>query len=169
MTPHLLLHAAALVCAVVASCCAGSGPVPQRRERAVVSALMTAAMLDGAVLRITPPIAWVAVLVASALIVSAGRRVREGRGEDGANGPSGLVVMAALVAASAHGAPVVDAVHGTHGAVTGAVFLPWVGAALAVVHIAASLQRARHGGRWNRAHHAAMGAATALMTVTALL
>ncbi|SDO50729.1 hypothetical protein SAMN04487848_1221 [Microbacterium sp. ru370.1] len=170
MTAHLLLHAAALVCSVIASCCATSGPLPQRRERVLASVLMTAAMLDGAVLHVAPPIAWAGVLVATAIIVSAGRRVRAGRGGDGVYGPSGLVVMAALVASSAHGVAVPVAAHPAHAPASGPAALLAVCAALAVVHVAVSVQRARHRtARRDRAHHAAMGGSTALMTMTALL
>ncbi len=166
MTLELAAHGAALVCSGVASCCARSGPADERRERIVASVLMTAAMLDAAALHLIAPIAWAAVLLAAALVSSASRRWRAGRGEHGVYTPAGLVVMAALIASSTHGDPcsTAAATH-AHGGPT----LAGICAALTVAYTAASAHRMRNGSPADRAHHAAMGGSTALMALGALL
>lgn len=167
MTADVPAHVAALACSLLASCCAASGPGRQRRERGIVSLLMTVAMLDAAVLHGVAPIAWASVLVAAALVLSATRRVRAGRTGGGVFASTGLVVMATLLATTAHGAaPSFPLSH--HGA-GGTPALQWLGVALAVGHVAASAHRARRGSPTDRLHHAAMGGSTALMAVAALL
>lgn len=169
MTMELLTHGAALFCSGIAACCARSGPPAERRERVATSALMTAAMIDSAVLHAAPPIVWAAVLLSVALVVSAGRRLRAGRGSHGIHTPVGLVVMAALIASTTHGAPgaAPAAAHG--GMAVGSVTLAWLCVALAVAHVAASAHRALSASRADRAHHAAMGGSTALMALAVLL
>lgn len=166
MTLELAAHGAALVCSGVASCCARSGPADERRERVVASALMTAAMLEPFVLHLVPPIVWATVLLAAALVSSAARRWRAGRGEHGVYTPAGLVVMAALIASSTHGEPwpITTTTHAHSGPV-----LAGLCAALALAYTAASAHRMRSGSPAGRAHHAAMGGSTALMALGALL
>ncbi|WP_136587087.1 hypothetical protein [Microbacterium hydrothermale] len=168
MTADMPVHIAALACSLLAACCAASGPIRQRRERGVVSLLMTVAMLDAAVLHVIAPIVWASVLVAAALVLSATRRVREGRTGGGVFSAAGLVVMAALLATGAHGAsPTVALSH--HGAGAGAPVLQGLGVVLAVGHVAASAHRMRRGSSTERIHHTAMGGSTALMAVAVLL
>jgi len=171
MTMELLTHGAALFCSGIAACCARSGPPAERRERVATSALMTAAMIDSAVLHAAPPIVWAAVLLGVALVVSAGRRLRSGRGGHGIHTPAGLVVMAALIASTTHGDPgaAPAAAHAHGGMAVGSATLAWLCVALAVAHVVASAHRALSGSRADRAHHAAMGGSTALMALAALL
>ncbi len=168
MTAEVLSHAGALACSLLALCCAASGPARQRRDRGIVSLLMTVAMLDAALLHALPAIAWASALVVTALVRSAAHRVLAGRTGGGVFVSTGLVVMAALLATGAHGAsPSASLPH--HGSGGGTSPLLWLSVALAVGHVAASAHRARRGSPTDRVHHAAMGGSTALMAAAALL
>jgi len=94
-----ILHLTALLPALVSTCCT-VGAARTRGAVGVISAIvMLAAMLDLTGGGVLPPVAWSALLVASAMGGAAATRIARasGRGPMGAHAALGLVVMAGLV------------------------------------------------------------------------
>jgi hypothetical protein len=131
-----ILHLTALLPALVSACCT-VGAARTRGAVGVISAIvMLVAMLDLAGGGVLPPVAWSALLVASAMSGAVTARIAgaSGGGPMGAHGALGLVVMAALVVlmgvtpgGGAHG--LVSGGHAEHGAAGPLAGTIWAGTA----------------------------------------
>lgn len=178
MTTHALLHLAAIAMTSMAVVLH-----PGIRDRScagdlVAGVVMLAAMVDAMWVRTVPIVFSMALLVGTALIVSAVRsvRARAGRGDGGgacrsSHTPLGFVVTAACLpfmqvpAVSANAAGVGHAHHGGS-----AMNLTALVVALAAAYVITSAVAARFADQaGERAHFALMGIGTGAMALAAVL
>lgn len=99
----MALHTAALLAAALSTCCVVIAREREWRVHALLSALMTGAMVDAALPSIIAPVYWTTIMLASALVVTVtqgGRRACRGKGSvSGRLTPTllALIVMALLI------------------------------------------------------------------------
>lgn len=172
--PSMVLHAIAALLMVGHAVLRSRGPRP--RLTLCADAVMVLAMLDMAAgTAVLPPVVWLGVAVATALLLAAmhggTRRHREGQTTSPGSWAPGaltLVLMGAVqLVAAPHGVGV-EVLSGHHSASSAAI-LPLVllglGAHTAVSVVASVLTR----GAWSRVAHLAAAGATAAMGAAVLL